>query len=79
MLGVASPHHTNYTATVYAEYRLEHRGTGITGVVEITGNSDNATLPFVMNLIRTIHVTKTVISGYTREPVYVTVPHYATA
>jgi hypothetical protein len=67
----------NYTATVRAEYRLEHRGNGATGVVEITGTSDNATLPYVMNLIKTIHVTET-ITTYTEEPVYARVPHYTT-
>lgn len=66
-----------YSGTsIDADYRLEPRGTGATGDVLISGISDNATVPYVMNLIRTLHVTERIIHAtYTKEPVYATFPH----
>ena len=86
---------------IQADYRLEPRGNGITGNVEIKGDTagnsiactdgdpswvpspqENSTLQATLNLINTIHVTKTIThTTYTQEPLYVNVPHstYSTA
>ena len=50
----------NNTSMIWANYRLDDRKNGISGLVGIYGKTDNETFLKMMNLVKTIHVTETV-------------------
>ncbi|MGO9611476.1 MAG: hypothetical protein ACLPX5_00360 [Dissulfurispiraceae bacterium] len=80
-----------YYNEVKGLYRLDDRNNDATGTVELDAWVDNATLPHVMQLVKTLHITESIAhtiyskeavptgayGGYTHEPIYVDidVPH----